>query len=179
MEKKIRKLLLLFLSVFFILFFSRIMTEAVFKKAVLKLPQVDSMEILEFTYFPCIISEFDIVLTLKNENKVCFEKIKSNLTFSKRTSIQNINDFTFFYHYEGNQAFGLPVFLLEQVYGEKMYRLQFFLENYGEISKFIFNMKNENIYSNINGKQFSINSDAFGSIKFLEETQLTEEMLTK
>ena len=126
----IRKLLFFSSSLFFILILSRITTETLFKKEILSLPQVDSVEILEFTYFPCVISDFDIVLVLKNGNKIHFEKLNSNLSFTGRTNIQSINDFIFFHHYDGNQAFGLPLFLFEQIYEKTVNNLPLFLIEY-------------------------------------------------
>lgn len=165
-------LILIILNV--MLYVLRYVHENTFVNKLLQFPQIEKVEIMEFTYFPCIIEEYDVEITLKNSNKLLFRNM--NDSFSDRSILVYINNYWFDFSgpYAGSNTYssGLPISLLQCVYGKKIEDIKYFLSNYNEICACIYNIEKGKIYHDYENAPFAFTGSAMGNKEFLEETNL-------
>lgn len=172
------KICVISVMVFFIcfstLFILRFVNKKSFVNKMLQNKQIEKVEILDFAYFPFIIEEYNVKITLKNSNKLIFRNI--NETFCSRSILVSINDFCFDFSgpYDNKEIYsnGLPINLLQCIYGKEIKDIKSFLSAYKEICTCIYNIENGKIYYNYENSPFAFAGTAMGNKKFLEETNL-------
>lgn len=146
----------------------------IFVNKMLQYPQIEKVDIMEFTYFPCIIEEYDVKITLKNSNKLAFRNI--NDSFSDTSILVCINDWLFDFagSWYGGRTYssGLPINLLQCVYGKKIKDIKSFLSDYNEICACIYNIESGKIYYDYENNPFAFAGTAMGNKEFLEEINL-------
>lgn len=155
-----------------LLFILRRINKKSFTNKMLQHKQIEKIEILDFTYFPFIIEEYNAKITLKNSNELIFRNI--NESFCSRSILVCINDFHFDFSgpYDNKEieSNGLPIVLLQCIYGKEIKDIKSFLSDYKEICTCIFNIENGKIYYDYENKPFAFAGTAMGNKEFLEET---------
>ena len=152
----------------------RFIHKKVFVNKLMQDKKIDKVEVTDFTFFPFIIEQYDVKITLKNSNELIFRNI--NDSFCDESILVYINDYRFDFSgsYKGRKTYssGLPISLLQCVYGKEIRDFKSFLSEYIEICTCIYNIENGKIYYDNENAPFAFAGTAMGNKEFLEEINL-------